>query len=76
MVRLGSSRESLEARARISELQYDRISLKMALCSFTALSPKALALASRAVLMGGVTRPEAVVAPLRARWSLPRAIFC
>ena len=43
----------------------------MALCSFAALCPKALALASRTVLVGGVARAAAVIAPLRARWSLP-----
>ena len=45
----------------------------MALCSFTALCPEALALASRTILVGGVARPEAVLAPLRARLGLPHS---
>ena len=71
--RFGSSRESLQARAWIYRLRYDRTSLKMVLLGFTALCPKALALASRAVLMGGVARPAAVVASLCARWGLPHS---
>ena len=45
----------------------------MALCSFSTLYPKALALASRMVLVGGAARPSAVIAPLRARWTLPHS---
>ena len=71
--RLGSSRGSSQARAWIPNPRYNRISLKMALCSFSTLCPKALALASRAVLVGGVGRPAAVIAPLRACWTLPHS---
>ena len=45
--RLVSSRVCLQARAWIFKLRFGRISLKMDLCSFAALCPKALALASR-----------------------------
>ena len=71
--RLGSSREISQARAWIDKLRYDRISLKMVLPGSTALRTKALALASRSVLMGGVLRPAALAAPLHARWSLPHS---
>ena len=67
---LGSSRESLQARAWKSKHRYGRISLKMALFIFTALCPKALALASRTVLMGGTARLIAGISLLRARWGL------
>ena len=45
----------------------------MVLWSFTALCPKALALASRTGLMGGVVRPAVVTARLHARWILPHS---
>ena len=40
--------------------RYDRISLKVVLCSFTTFCPRALALAPRTIMVGVVARPEAV----------------